>query len=227
MSLSELERIQLTTRNFKELQGLRTACVGLVWLMMGLAQVDPSPLASEARGGIGKLTSSVAGLGVVLALFLFPRVKAYYRRTFGDVEQSSRSSRKSMAAFWVAAVLLVLAAAYVGLLPMGRLLTLLEISRLLPLVFGSAMIYHWFVLGRLPELSYRLALGSLLVGLASRSPRWLAGPDGQGVIEIVIGLSLMTAGLLDHLYLVRSMRPPATPAQAAELASNPRAEHRS
>jgi hypothetical protein len=213
MDLQNIERIQKTTRDFNDLQGLKTVVWGLSNCGMGILWIGVDYVPNlEVRF----LVIYLAGMGLLLgSLLLYFRTDTYYRRTFGGVDERPRwSLRRSI---WVVVLVLVL----------SLLLFMVAPLRATGIFWGSILIYGWLVRGHRLALLHRLLLGSLLLGLATppaQAALGLSKPSGAGIACILAGLALIVVGLLDHLWLVRLMRPPGAPPSTAEPRSLLQAE---
>ncbi len=207
MDLPDIERIQKTTRDFNNLQGLKTmvsgglANCGMAILLLGIDYVP--------NLAVRFLVICVAGMGLLLgSLFLYFAMDAYYRRTFGDVYERRQWSPRQW--IWFGAVAWVLC---------FLLFVVLDHVRAISVFWGSGLIYMWLARGHRLALLDQLLLGSLVLGLATPpvyAALGLSRPSGFAIACILAGLAGIVAGFLDHLRLGRVMRPPGAPPSAAE-----------
>jgi len=212
MTLAEIQRIQLATRYFQALQGLKNLVpAGLGIAGLGLLSMIPArPLRPPWAFAVDFLLTILVGFAwFVAAIFAYLRAGLYYRRTFGDVEDRPvRPSRLST----LAIVMLTLLG-----LAMVFLLMLLQAAYGVPFIAvlcGANLIYPWLATGRRLAWVHRLPLGLLLLGFVAPAAAGLFGPSiriGKGIPAIVSGLAIVVAGLLDHHRLVQAMRPPGAP----------------
>lgn len=195
--MEKLEKIRYVTANFDHLKGLNMALIGVFTASTGA-------WTNSRQGDLSLL--------LVLLVVLVPvklLVDRYYRRVFGRVSRSLKDRRRE-------AVISVL----FGLLGLAAFAA--DTTEVLPfsavgILFALAFGWEYFWANRTYAEKYRthylafaaitalisllplLGLGALWDTLGFSSPIF-------GVMTI-IGLLMIAAGLLDHIFLVRSLPP--------------------
>ena len=183
-----LKRVQLVTRHFGELQGLRLSLFGSVFTLVFGAYVLAPP--AEGSGGIW-----IALAAALLVIVPCQRVvERYYESTFGRVRRapSNTSSWKS-------------AALGASLVLIGMALKLPPLAAALPFVVGFSL---WIVIRDWPFRAYHLAgFGAALSAtLLLMTPAAVAAPDAATAAALLLfGVAYVPVGLLDHRLLVSLM----------------------
>ncbi len=196
--MRDVDRMRYIATNYDNLQGLKTAAIGLLFLGMG---------ASDALAVLfpRSVTTVVLLWAMGLAaLALFLAAQTYYRRAVGNVRYRFGSRGRD----W-----LVLAAIAVYLA-----------SSLATWSWRGPVDWRQVVLGAVlfaiswPDRRYRahyLVLAALVAGAALLPPLGVLSPASEhdypgtdaGVGDLTLGLYFVIGGLLDHLLLVRSLAP--------------------
>jgi hypothetical protein len=265
MTTRTIDRIHFVTRHFNELQGLRTAPLGLILVCLGIVGFYLSlPLLALLEIGV-----SLGGLVLIL------RIGPYYQRVFGEVEQQPALVDAGLLSVYSPAgpaplatvrrpmkpPLILIALAFTlflvlqvtlpaatlvsdgsGIDPWVQLHTpvvFIDAAPRLPrwgddlkqvlgqglyVLFGAAFLGIWISRERRLSQSYYLAFGVplLALGLLGASlgvvvpsfpvlPRtlsfFLPALAHAWMAEILCGSAMFVAGLLDHLQIVRILRP--------------------
>lgn len=196
---SSLRRLRTITENFESWQGLRLVPLGCACLLMGaLDLLIWNPPAWWTFPST--FTFTLVLPFILLLRWVQGGVERYYRTTFGDVVESQgrKSSLTLFNAFpWI----------WMGTLADSLLIE--EGFRLLvsPVVLAFLMWRHWSNTGR--ERKHHLVI-AVLSGAAALLPLVLPlpkDPHAANHFFFVAGLVLVVVGLLDHLELVRAVRP--------------------
>jgi hypothetical protein len=189
MATTDLERIRFVTRHFTDLQGLRSAALGGLIVVIGL---------SESMGGALRIVLAlVLGAGSLGLLIFAPR---YYRRTFGEVERQPSSPRSLLGTFLV----------FLCFVGVSWLFRSWGEGRNNYIVMGSLLVGRWVWLEGRWSQAHSLVLGLLLLGIAAPGPSsalFLPALVGSGISEILCGAAMSLDGLLDHRQLVRTLGP--------------------
>ena len=197
-SFSEIQKTRFLAMNFARLQGLRAVPTGL---LLFLVSFWANTLRGPARDFI------LPGSAVVVCGGLYILVDRYYQRTFGRVVASSESRRADLllsvigglvglAAFLVD-VRLSLPVSFIGLVFAGAFLW--EYFRMV------RNIQHWYV-PLMPIFGLLIALFSLLPALGLGGWWQQIGVKNELLgVCLVVGAVLVVAGLLSHLYFIRTL----------------------
>lgn len=189
----DLPRVRFVTGQFCSLQGLRIVPIGLYLVLF-------------AAGWLGRQGDCTLQLpAILLALALYLAAGRYYERRFGRVQ---RASQRAVEALIVVVALIAFVAAgalnAAGQLPVS--MTGLAMAAFLFAVYaahGSRYRWHYAVLG-----AGMLVLS--LLPLVWKQP----GLDLDRVLLGAFGLAYVVGGMLDHLLLVRTLKPlPDEPAR--------------
>jgi hypothetical protein len=201
-----LQRIQFTVKNYKSLQGLILALIGiaflvdLLWRAWLLWIIFPKGL--DETGVLLELLfmGVMAGGATWIAL-------VYYRRTFGLVDTPDpREPITLKVSGWVAVCVVLI---FVGLwLDLG----VHPHVSFLALALAATMVIRWYCLGR--RLHYYLVLAALLLGVSflpflpavyqifeqSKSDQF------SYLLTGLTGCLLIAVGLCDHIALLLNLR---------------------
>jgi hypothetical protein len=204
MQTEDLERIRFVTRHYGGLRGLYLVSMGLMFLSRGLLRT----LSGDFKFLL------VFGLFVgALALWIFAR--AYYYRTFGEVEPRKGSKIFVRLAVFLGAILGVLLGVTILFTAAGAEL---NEARLFYTLWGALFIGAWIDRECRRSQSYYLVIGALLLALAAPGPVagfLFPGLANQGVGELCSGSAVILAGLLDHWQLVLLLGASAAASQPA------------
>lgn len=194
--MDKLRQMRFVTENYELLQGLRMVPFGLWFLVMAVGDLAHIPALQQ-----GRLDYPFLLLIVVGGLYWWSGV--YYVHTYGRVRQRAKSMGQKLLAGWP--LLLFVAGIAIDVL--------LE----LPVSFlAIALSFYFFVpfMKALPLLRVHYAfIGLVMLGL-SLMPLFVAGslkleffaPSGAYFL-LGMGLALIVAGVLDHLWLRSVMQP--------------------
>jgi hypothetical protein len=204
--VNDARQAALLAGRFRDLQGLRQAVAGIGLLMVfGVAMAFPLTPAELRAAGIGVLLWSlgllVVGLGVLIVAFRW--VSAWYRRHYGQVEQTRRQRRvgriigaSGTLAYFIPFEIEVVTMTN-GHVPAVNLM-----------VFTLALwiVGYWLYLGR--SFWHYLVIAGIgfVLGLAS-----IAGiPPAYFVWHIreatlYFALASIAGGVIDHMILTRSL----------------------
>ena len=192
MSVPDLDRLQYAVANFKQLQGLRMAAVGVFILIVFFPWRRPGDLTIS---GI-LLLPGIAGL-----IFALKRIGAWYEARFGHVEVKSPGVWQT-----------VLAVSCLGVLPWllhpGSLKSVPEYMK----GFTFQWWMGWFFVGvamvdrrRWYYLPFGL-LFCILSFLKTHGVELKAINGGlDGLFTIVLGVAYIATGLADHFYLLHTL----------------------
>jgi hypothetical protein len=179
----ELEQVRYITRFYGMLQGLKALPFGLWVIALALRDIG---MASVSIG----LT--------LLALVLFIAANRYYDTRFGSVQLRDRSGQiRELVIFLIVSFFIIV----------------LENVLLLPFsLIGLAVAAYFFLIGIQMKVYYYFPLGVVIV-FASFLPWMLGVPITDRmfgsigfVLAMTIGGTVMIAGLLDHIRLVRGLK---------------------
>ena len=198
--MEDVERVRYVTRNFEQLQGLRYAPYGLAMVLFGFMSFlwfAPSSGFFDVR-----LVDDLVFAGLlVVAMVLHHQVSVYYGRRFGHVRRRSWGEKTRLTfVFWI-----VIAAVFV-----------LSFFRDwfgqigLSLLAGAAVAA--FVLGDLWVERHRLTaywafLAVLAVGVCFLPVFGVFEGRAFPLVAVSLGGILLLGSLLDHLLLVRTLKP--------------------
>lgn len=189
--MQNLRRIRYIAENFDELLGLRSVLAGLIMLAALPAIVGTLNL--------GLIFLSVAVFVGLIALW--PIVESYYERNFGRIRPALGKSHRRRT-FGMSVALLYITLALVDILLHPTII-------LTGLGMAVALIISWWL--ERPFRVYYLVASVLITGVALLPLVGLL-PDERSLqftsamVLAVTGLFLVLRGILDHLFLVRSMK---------------------
>ncbi|MCP3140637.1 hypothetical protein [Pyxidicoccus xibeiensis] len=224
----QLRRIQLVTRYYDWLQGLRFLPIGLMLLVMA---VFLASLPLEG-GRPPRLSLTVLEVGGPVALVLYFVLGWYYRRRFGDVKPSAATLQTRRRMMWTF-VLAGLVLSQGVVLALGRKSgEPMPVTLALVLAAGSLVAY-WAWMGRFVPHYPPIAGGMLLLagvhGLGFNPLCTLLHPGSSALdwrcematFHAVWGLVIVALSVLDHRLLVRTLRPPHAEEPDAQPPSEP------
>jgi len=194
--MDKFRQMRFVTENYELLQGLRMVPFGLWFLIMAVGD-----LAQISALKQGRLEYPLLLLIVVGGLYWWSGV--YYAHTYGRVQQRAKSARQKLLAGWP--LLLFIAGIIV------------DVLFKLPVSFlAIALSFYFFVpfIKALPLLRVHYALIGLVMLFLSLLPLFVAeslkveffAPSGAYFL-LGMGLALIVAGVLDHLWLRSVMQP--------------------
>jgi len=194
--MQKLKKMRFVTENFELLQGLRMIPFGLWFLIMAFGDLAQIPVLKQ-----GRLDYPLLLLIAVVGLYWW--IGIYYVRTYGRVNQWPKSTRQKLLAGWPLLLFIVGIAIDVLLeLPVSFLAIALSIYFFVPFIKA------------LPLLRVHYAFISLVVMCLSLMPLFVTeslkleffAPSGAYFL-LGMGLALIVAGVLDHLWLRSMMQP--------------------
>ncbi len=208
MQTRPLQAAQVAGR-FRDLQGLRQAVAGVGLLLFFVWEMF-FPLSSAAirAEGIGAELRAAAILlpGVVLTVAAVLWVNGWYRRSYGQVEQTRRQKRlgKFVGLGGVLAVtgpfeVDVFAQNYGNVVPVNLAMFTLALW----------IVGYWLYMGR-PFWHYIVIAGlGILLGIASIGGIPPSSFDSHfRETTLYIAVASIVGGVMDHLILTRSLAPP-------------------
>jgi hypothetical protein len=211
MQTPALQAAQVAGR-FRDLQGLRQAVAGIGLLLFFVWELF-FPLSSAAirAEGIGAELWSAAILvpGVVLTVIAVLRVNAWYRRTYGQVEQTRNQKRlgKFVGLGGVLAVIGpfevdVFAQNYGYVVPVNLAMFTLALW----------IVGYWLYMGR-PFWHYIVIAGvGVLLGIGSIAGFPPSSFDSHlRETTLYIAVASIVGGVVDHVILTRSLAPSESP----------------
>ena len=197
MRSADPQLIRLVTGRYRELQGLFTiADAGLVLVIggcFGLLAVDPDPGPPFV---IATATLEFGYLGLWLA-WILPRLKTYYNDHFG---RAHAGVRYPVASYSMSAVLGI------------PILADMHVPVVVRIAFAFLVLSAYPTWTAVRDWPHRSAwLMPAIVGALSAvalAPFGVHRPSAawQGIVAVSFAGALMTAGLFDHLLLVRVLR---------------------
>lgn len=171
------------------LEGLFGIPFGLIWLLIGLSNLETHPVSGWVLGG-----------GVLLCLGALVGVSIYYQRRFGRVTPV----RSKQVRYTVAGV--VGFAVYVAADQLGRVIwgrpPQEPISTIAAAWALGMLVFYATTVGL--KVHHIVIWGSLLVG--GLLPIWGLGVDRDAIASFPIGAALIASGLFDHRRLLRTFR---------------------
>ncbi len=239
MTANDLDRIRFVTRHFQRLQGLRMMVpFGLLYLALGarIAFFHRRP-APGSKAWLYCLLAIFAGyllLFYLAKLYYAQRFGEVERQTeygasrrWQPVGAHDQLTVFSPAGFvpripapgllsgipgrqWLKIALGLVGGALVSVLNMKVVME--GSTRMDYLILGSGYAAYWIWHGSRSYLAYYLAIGGLLAVMAvpgGYSGLLLPNLAGRGVVQMLVGTSLIAAGLLDHRLLARTLKRPA------------------
>lgn len=194
-NMENLERIRLITRHYDQLQGLRQAPFGLMFLVMAVWKGGWWPWFEKWQ--------PLSGLAVVgLALVASWLVGQYYARTFGRVQRQNENKRLEIviSVIFLAGLYLGGIAEYEWQWPVSGTGLFTAVVLVAYFFMTGSFRFHYLVLAAL------MAAVSLLPLLRLLPPEqvYLFGPEGAVGVAL-FGLIWLVGGLVDHWLLVRSL----------------------
>ena len=195
--MENLEKVRYVTSNFNRLKGLNMTLMGVVVAITGL-------WTNRHQGDLSLLIILVVAF-VPLQLLL----NRYYRKTFGQVSRTQKDLRGE----WIANILggVLGLAAFIadttGVLPFSAV----------GLLFAAMFVWEYVWVNRTfteKRRSYYLVFAIIIV-LVSLLPlfglgtlwRTLGFADPIFGVMTIVGLLLIVAGLLDHVFLMKAFPP--------------------
>lgn len=184
-------RVQRVTTNYTSLQGLKMLPLGLWLCLEAIASFGWWPRYAHGRPLSSLLTLCAAG-----ALWLL--VGLYYTRSFGRVKPKPQRLRQLLQTGIIVIVISLPWLFIAGFLD-GALQSRVSI---LGLAVAILLALGWIV-GNLQE---HYAVTAAIIAIISLLPLVGIIPGGQrSTLTIIIGVSLITCGVLDHIQLVRGL----------------------
>ncbi|MFP2928626.1 hypothetical protein ACLESO_26210 [Pyxidicoccus sp. 3LG] len=210
----QLRRIQLVTRYYDWLQGLRFLPMGLMLLAVAgfLATVPPE------GGRPPKMTLVALALGGPLGFLMYFALGGYYRRRFGDVKPSASTLRTRRRMLWTFLLAGLVLSQGIVLAHGGRAAEPMPVALAL-LLAAASLVAYWAWMGRFvphyPLLAGVVLLLAVLHHLGfnplcalrhpvDSTPNWLCE---MATFHAVWGLVIIASSVLDHRLLVRTLRP--------------------
>jgi hypothetical protein len=193
--MQDLARMRAVTENFFLWQGLRLVPFGVAGIFYAVHLSEPEwwPL----RGAPDDLML-LAVLALTFAAFSW--IGRYYDRNFGKVRGiPGRHARRDAIKWWAVYPAMGASLAVDGLLKPPIFIS--------GLVWGTAVVAFWVSTGR--GRRHYLAIAALFFALACVPTLGLLQP-GKSMLSLfiaVLGGVYILAGILDHLELVRVLRP--------------------
>jgi hypothetical protein len=193
--MQDLERIRAVTENYFLWQGLRLVPFGLMGIFYAIHLAEPAwwPIR-----GVSNELILVAVLALTMAAFFW--IGRYYDRNFGKVRcLPERHARRDAIKWWVAYPAMGASLVVDGLWKPPVFVS--------GLVWGAAVVAFWSSTGR--GRRHYLAVAALFFVLAFVPTLGLLQP-GKLMLSLftgILGGVYVLAGILDHLELVRILRP--------------------
>ena len=194
--MNKLTQMRFVTENYEVLQGLRMIPFGLWFLAMAWGEFTDIVFLQQ-----GRLDYSFILLLAVGGLYWL--IGQYYARSYGQVTQLRRSLGQKIMSAWP--LLLFVAGIVIDvwlMLPVSFLAITLSIYFFVPFIQALPLVrLHYALVGLVLLL---LSLMPLFVG-PSLKMQFFA-PTGAYFL-LGLGLALVVAGILDHLWLRNMMQP--------------------
>ena len=196
--MQDLKRVRFVTENYHNLQGLKMVPLGLWFVAAGAGDAGWWPWFFKT----GRPVSHLLGLG--LAWFLSWLIGRYYKYNYGQVQPSPQTQRKGRLVTIVGlpALLIALAVDWSMKLPVSLVALLITAYFLTAYLCSSGRFRKHYVVIAL--LFAGLGLMPLLLRVPLSDRIW--GPGGV-MFTLLLGLGLIAGGILDHLLLVRTLKP--------------------
>jgi len=195
--MRDLKRIRFVAENYAALQGLKFVPIGLLFYFVAFRDSGFSWAPSMLQPGNQTLTLPLFAL--MIALYWL--VGVYYRRSFGRVASVQSTDRAMLGG--VVGVICVFAVYFLAAWVDAYLEPPVSFVML---AVGALLVAQWWVTGRFR--SHYLVVTAVVAGIGLLplfgvlEVTALSGTVGSGII---VGTALITVGILDHLFLVRSM----------------------
>lgn len=201
----DIKEIRNITSNFNNLQGLKQVPVGAYFLLLGFYNLFVH--GDRAADVAAPMTVLAAA---ILSIFLIQR---YYHRRFGRVVET-RQTRARNILFVIFAVVVILLAIFID--PILSYGTQIKIT-LQGLAWGGFFLLTawWLKRGHYTVYGLVLMAASFLpvFGLVDKA---FLFDFREGVLgHVLLGLSLIISGLVDHFYILHNL--PAAPAADQEV----------
>lgn len=200
--IRDLERIRYVTQNYERLQGLKVLPVGVFMLMISaltLFRLDLPGMTPEEEGTLFGVLLFFGGLfGLLVAVLIGWVIGGRYERRYGKARRL-RLSRRALVLIFVGTVAFYVADTVDAALPIPFYPSYL--------ILGAAGVVFWWPERRFRSHYLAAAAVFVIVGLL---PLLGVLPENYaevpGLIFLLLGLSTIAVGLLDHLLLVRTMK---------------------
>lgn len=189
------QRVRYVAKNYRELQGLKSVVAGLFLLFVVALYDGWLPGSAWVLNSFLVLLLPFCMFGVVA--ILFRNIQRYYERTFGHVEpnpdHTRRERQKGMLIYFSLILSYFLDRAWQPLISIGGL------------VFaGFLLVMAW------PNRTYQvhyIVTAVLLTGLSLLPLVGISLDSTRTVISVAAGLMLIVIGCIDHVLLVRTLKP--------------------
>jgi hypothetical protein len=191
--MEDVGRVRYVVENYYPLQGLIRVPYGTAMLMLGMMRLKwlPKP---EWIGD----NADAFNLGLVIAAVLYALGQFYYRHTFGNVQPLPGIQKR----FLLGALVVFAALAGAIIIDSNMHLPVLVFGLVLA---GLLLVYSW------PRRKYAMhyLLMAPIAAAVSLLPLFGAVSQDQysGIGLTVWGLTILVGGILDHLLLVRTLKP--------------------
>lgn len=199
--MRSINRTLFLTKNYSNLQGLRSFPAGLCLLLISL-------WANAERGPARDLTLPI--LTAVACLFLFIIIDQYYKRTFGKVKRPYTHAELLLSG--TSGILAL--AAFVADTDFGLNLSFSALGLVFAVVILGSSLLYWYQAKTL--LFSNLLLGALIAILSilplfGISDWWnaLGIKSFLLAMTILFGIYIIVGGIIGHVYFVRCL--PAMP----------------
>ena len=194
--MQNLAQMRFVTENFGALQGLRMIPFGVWFLIMAVGDLADIPALRQGRLDYPLLLMIAVGVSYWL-------IGVYYAHTYGQVTPLPKTKGQKLLANWP--FLLFAAGIVLDLLlklPVSFLAITLSIFFLVPFAKGGpAFRWHYALIGLV-----MLAISLLPLFLNSSLKSKFFAPAGAYFL-LGMGIALIVAGVIDHLWLHRFMKP--------------------
>ncbi|MCU0512974.1 MAG: hypothetical protein MUE40_10430 [Anaerolineae bacterium] len=184
--MHSLSRVELLTRNFNAMQGLRFVPLALWLTVSGISDVLP---------GDKGLFGVVWLLMLPVCFGLYAVAAAYYRRQYGEVVDAPVPSQVALDAL-LAGLVIVLGLVEIALRP--------PVSPMF-LTLAGYTAYRWWLTGRVFAHYPALAVLALVTALL---PLLLPAVPRDELLTLAVGVFWLANSVLDHLALTRALRVP-------------------
>lgn len=194
--MENLDMIRKVTPNFFFWQGLRFVPLGFIILLFAFTIGDPP----WAQFGVEWVSDLLLAAFVALAVIASIWIGRYYNRHFGQVRESPGAHRQRDTIKWLIAYpLMFLSLIYDAVLQPAVFVT--------GLVWAIGLVAYWYSTGR-GRRHYFVAAG-LMALLAFLPPLGLvrAGDEILRLFFLLLGLTYVFGGILDHIELTQIFKP--------------------
>jgi uncharacterized membrane protein len=191
-----IQRAQLITRHYHELQGFKQIPIGLLFLLLAADNAGWWPWFSSWQPISGLVATGLCFLGTW-------RIHRYYDQEIGRVTYRADNRRHvPLILVAIGAVSVASTAETVWNWPVSASGLVVAASFALVFWFTGRILFHYLVVASLVALASILPL----TGLLAANQVYLFGSESV-LLMALIGLGFISCGILDHWWLTRALPP--------------------